>query len=103
MLHALDSTNYQSTVRASHDLAGVLKRTRPQFRAEIDELQAIVTRAHQQLANTCIHGEAIAAWNDLEAAYQVLQQIKHHTHRPEGEGHYDNTERLKREAHMIRR
>jgi CRP-like cAMP-binding protein len=103
MLHALDSTNYQSTVRASHDLAGVLKRTRPQFREEIDELQGIVTRAQQQLANTRVHGEAIAAWNDLEAAYQALQHIKHHHNQPTNTGHFDHAERIKRESLMAMR
>jgi hypothetical protein len=98
MLHALDATNYQATVRASHDLAGLLKRTRPQFREEIDELQGIVTRAQHQLANTRVHGEALAAWNDLEAAYQALQQIKHLHSQPVNSGHFDNAELVKRQV-----
>ncbi len=49
MRNAGRTCGYQELVREAHDLAELLKQTRPNFRDEIHELQAIVRRAHLEL------------------------------------------------------
>lgn len=68
---------YCATARAAHGLADLLKRVRPQMRPEVEQLQFIVTHAHKRIDEAHSSPEIAAAWNDLDAAYRTLQQLKH--------------------------
>ena len=46
-----ESLPYLSTARAAHDLAGLLKRKRPELQSDVDMLQGIVTNSHRRLDN----------------------------------------------------
>lgn len=98
MQNLLSSSSYQSTVSAAHDLAELLKRVRPDVRAQTEELQSIVTRAQNKLddlnqvtqeAATLVHsgghkltpnqtrdGETASVLTDLEVAYQSLRDLR---------------------------
>ncbi len=98
MQNLLSSSSYQSTVSAAHDLAELLKRVRPDVRAQAEELQCIVTRAHKKLADlsqvtqeaaTLVHsggrrltlnqtrnGEIASALTELEVAHQSLRDLR---------------------------
>ena len=68
---------YLSTARAAHDLAGLLKRARPQLRDDVDLLQGIVANSHRRLEDETISSVAIAeAWCDMSAAYQALNDLR---------------------------
>ena len=99
MKNIFHSSSYSPTVRSAHGLADLLKKTRPQHCAQVEELQGRVTRAHNSLhewnqtskfgadldeqeaqlcfANTARTGPATAALTDLGAAYQALRDLKH--------------------------
>ena len=83
-----DTHGYLVLVRDAHDMATLLKESRPHFRAEIEELQRIVTRAHLELedldgkrengkigAGPDASQEA-AALNNLKAAHHSLGELK---------------------------
>ena len=99
MQYLVESESYLRTVRNAHDLAELLKKLRPGVRAEVEQLQRIVTAAHVQLdalsqlsketAILCEQerrehipssrhtGDIAAALNNLQAAYQTLGDLKH--------------------------
>jgi len=98
MQNLLSSSSYQSTVSAAHDLAELLKRVRPDVRAQAEELQGIVTRAHKKLddlsqvtqeeailvhsgghkltLNQTRDGETASVLTELEVAYQSLRDLR---------------------------
>ena len=68
---------YQTTARAAHELADLIKRRRPNARCDAELLQCIVTRAHKRLDEAKSSPEIAGAWCDLNAAFQTLHQLKH--------------------------
>lgn len=99
MKNIFHSSSYSPTVRSTHGLADLLKRTRPHHCAEVEELQEVVTRSHNQLhewnqtskygaeldeqearmcfANPDHVGPATIALGELDAAYKALRDLKH--------------------------
>ena len=95
----LNASAYGSTVRAAHGLVDLLKKSRPDCRPQVEELQAIVTRAHSKLheldqlaqaeesqcrcegrdptPNPSLDCEAATALTDLEAAHRSLRDLTH--------------------------
>jgi hypothetical protein len=63
-------------VRACHDLADLLKRTRPKARGQIEELEGIVTRSHQSLEGATSQNAVSEALSDIEGAYQAPSGAK---------------------------
>ena len=71
-----ESFPYISTARAAHDLAGLLKRRRPELRGDVDVLQSIVTNSHRRLDSAVSSPEIAQAWGDMSAAYQTLVDLR---------------------------
>ena len=110
MHNLLHSFHYQSTVRAAHGLAELLKRKHPEQRNQADELQALVTRTHQKLDELqraldavesavvadgrqpcfdALCGEVAESLNTLKAAQQALNDLCHAPQKS-GNGKADN-------------
>ncbi len=73
-----ESFPYLATARSAHDLAGQLKRTRPELQDDITVLQCIVTSSHQCLDAARSSAEFAQAWSNMNAAYQTLLDLRRH-------------------------
>ena len=71
-----NSFSYVSTTRAAHDLAGLLKRVRPELDVDVAALQCIVTNSHRQMEKARTAAEIAAAWGNLNATYQTLLDLR---------------------------
>ena len=97
--------SYLSTVRSAHSLASLLNKSHPELHAQIEELQATVTKAHKTLheldqrlkasdvenangqgrlspvegmpSSPSFEEDATRAMAELTAAYQSLRNLTH--------------------------
>ena len=79
------TTSYGPRVRAAHELADLLKRTRPHLFEQVDQLQETVTRCQQTLdlaqaeqgRSLPLNHKTLTTLKELETATQALLDLRH--------------------------